>query len=128
MGISVAGKVTVRESVALMKWCRLCLAMHDGALRIAICAGLRSVAIFSARGGSEQWHACGSSHAVLQETVPCGSCTLRNCLGYVKECVAIIPLVAAIEVCRKVLEPGRPTQLQFPQTFPAREWANGGCE
>lgn len=86
-GFSVAGILGVRQSVALMSHCNLYIGNDCGAMHMAVAAGLRCVAIFSARDKPGLWEPYGSGHITIRKSVPCEKCMLHECVDRRKECL-----------------------------------------
>jgi len=77
--INVAGELTVRQSAAVFEHCDLYLGNDTGTMHIAVAAGVRCVALFSARDWQGRWYPYGKGHAIHRVIVPCEGCMLEVC-------------------------------------------------
>ena len=72
------GKTSLRELIVLLKSCDALLTNDTGTMHLAVMLGVPVVAVF----GSTEPRATGPvgrMHKVLQHSVPCGPCFLRDC-------------------------------------------------
>jgi heptosyltransferase III len=76
---NVAGELTVRQSAAIFEHCHLYLGNDTGTMHIAAAAGVRCVALFSARDWPGRWFPYGEGHVVHRVVVPCEGCMLETC-------------------------------------------------
>ena len=78
-GIDAAGELTIRQSAAVFEHCRMYLGNDTGTMHLAVSAGVRCVALFSARDWPGRWYPYGKGHAVHRVAVPCEGCMLEVC-------------------------------------------------
>ena len=78
-GVNAAGDRTIRGSAAVFERCALYLGNDTGTMHLAASAGVRCVAIFSARDWPGRWYPYGKGHVVHRVAVPCEGCMLETC-------------------------------------------------
>lgn len=78
-GVNAAGELTVRQSAAVFERCDLYVGNDTGTMHLAASAGVRCVALFSARDWPGRWYPYGKGHAVFRVSVPCEGCMLETC-------------------------------------------------
>ncbi len=76
---NLAGKLSLRQSYALLHQCELLICVDSGPQHLAAAAGTRCVAIFSQRNQRRRWYPHGSEHVVLEGSVECHTCLLDIC-------------------------------------------------
>jgi ADP-heptose:LPS heptosyltransferase len=76
---NLAGKLSLRESCALLRRCDLLICVDSGPQHLAAAVGTRCVAIFSQRNQRRRWYPHGSQHLVLEGSVECHTCLLDIC-------------------------------------------------
>ena len=76
---NVAGDLTVRQSAAIFEHCHLYLGNDTGTMHIASSAGVRCVALFSARDWPGRWFPYGDGHFCHRVVTPCEGCMLETC-------------------------------------------------
>jgi ADP-heptose:LPS heptosyltransferase len=97
-GVVVAGRLTVRESAALMQGMCGYVGNDTGTMHLAAAAGLRCVGVFSAQDFPGRWDPYGSGHVVLRSCVPCEGCRLQMCDKGLK-CLTSIDVDAVFNAC-----------------------------
>jgi ADP-heptose:LPS heptosyltransferase len=85
-----------------MQGMRLYLGNDTGTMHLAVAAGLRCVAVFSARDWPGKWDPYGSGHHVLRVDVSCAGCKLVTCDRQM-ECLTGIEPSKAIVACEDLL-------------------------
>lgn len=88
--VNLCGRLSVRESAALMWRGSLFVGHDDGPMHLAAAAGLPCVALFSARVRAGVWFPFGEQHQVIFHSQPCADCGLDVCSQYAKRCIASI--------------------------------------
>lgn len=78
-GFNAAGKLSVRESAALLKICRLYLGNDTGTMHLAAAVGTPCVALFSAADRDGQWEPFGYGHKFFRRNVECAGCRIDIC-------------------------------------------------
>src|SRR5271166_3258859 len=76
---NLAGKLSLRESCALLRRCDLLICVDSGPQHLAALVGTRCVALFSQRNQRRRWYPHGSQHLVLEGSVECHTCLLDIC-------------------------------------------------
>ena len=98
--LNLVGKLSLRESAALLRHISLLVGNDSGAAHLAVCAGARVVAIFGST--SPRWTGpLGEGHRVIYKALPCSPCFKRECPLGTRECMKS---VSVDEVLEAVLE------------------------
>ena len=87
---NLCGRLSVRESAAVMKRARLFLGHDSGPMHLAAAAGTACVSIFSSRQLPGIWYPWGKNHRVLFKRISCEGCNLDVCVELKKACIASI--------------------------------------
>jgi ADP-heptose:LPS heptosyltransferase len=95
-----AGVFNIRGSLALLRQCDFYLGNDTGTMHLAVAAGLKCVAIFSARDQPGRWYPYGEGHIVHRLSVDCEGCMLQTCVGQKKRCLTEINPEDVLESCR----------------------------
>jgi len=77
--VNLAGRTSVRELCALTKACRVFITNDTGPMHVAAAVGARVVAIFGSTSAALTGPWPTSHHRLLEATVPCAPCFLREC-------------------------------------------------
>jgi len=88
--INLCGRLTPRESAAVLERSRLFLGHDSGPMHLAAAVGTPCVAIFSARKPPRLWFPHGPQHRVLFHEVSCMGCKLESCIIERKRCLTTI--------------------------------------
>ncbi|HMM79473.1 MAG TPA: glycosyltransferase family 9 protein [Pyrinomonadaceae bacterium] len=97
-GANAAGRLTVRESAALLEHCSLYLGNDTGTMHLAAAVGVKCVAIFAAIDYPGRWAPFGSGHQVFRRSVECEGCHTPDCFNAHK----CLDLIGVEEVIRAV--------------------------
>ncbi len=100
--INLVGKLSLRESRALLRRCDLLICVDSGPQHLAASVGTRCVAIFSQRNQRRRWYPHGRQHVVLEGSVPCHTCLLDVCPNH-NLCINQITVEQVIAAARCVL-------------------------
>jgi len=98
--INLCGRLTPRESAAVIAECQLFLGHDSGPMHLAAAVQTPSVAIFAARNKPRVWFPHGLKHRVIYHSVDCWGCGLETCIAERKRCITSITIaevLAAIE-------------------------------
>jgi heptosyltransferase-3 len=85
--INLCGKLTPRETAAVLKKARLFVGHDSGPMHLAAAMGTPCVAIFSARNIPKVWFPYGEHHHVIYHRTPCAGCGLEECVRFGKRCI-----------------------------------------
>ena len=77
--INLAGKLSLRQSRAILRRCNLLICVDSGPQHLAASVGTPCVAIFSQRNPRRRWYPHGRSNRVLEGRVECHTCLLDVC-------------------------------------------------
>jgi ADP-heptose:LPS heptosyltransferase len=102
-GANAAGTLNVRQAAAALSFCRLFIGNDTGTMHLAAAVGTQCVAIFSDRYFPGCWYPYGSQHLVLRHHVPCGGCTVYECLENDQACLKLIRVGEVWEACLAAL-------------------------
>jgi ADP-heptose:LPS heptosyltransferase len=103
-GYVAAGKLGVREAITAMERCAMYLGNDSGVMHLAVVAGLKCVAIFSARGYPGNWEPYGIGHVVFRKTLACAGCMLQVCTEKDMECIRSISAEDVFQACQRLFE------------------------
>jgi len=102
--VSMAGKTSIRELMALIAHCRLFITNDSGPMHIAAASGVPVVAIFGSTDPSITGP-IGSGHVVIKKDIPCSPCFKRSCPANL-ECMDLVDVEDVLEGVRKILGKG----------------------
>lgn len=103
-GLNAAGKLSVREGIALLKLCSLFVGNDTGTMHMAVAASIPCIAIFSSIDMPGRWEPYGDRHYVFRVDVACAGCLLRECdKGPEQQCINKIAPDQVYEKCDEVL-------------------------
>lgn len=94
--INLCGKLTPRETAAVLERAALFVGHDSGPMHLAASVGAPCVAIFSSRNKPGEWYPFGNRHQVLYHQIPCCGCNLVVCERFDKMCIRSITVE---EVC-----------------------------
>jgi heptosyltransferase III len=94
--VNLCGRVSPRESGAVLARARLFLGHDSGPTHLAATVGTPCVAIYSARSLPAQWFPYGRAHHVLYHRVECAGCALDTCIEQKKKCILSITVNEAL--------------------------------
>ena len=86
--VNLCGKLSVRESGAVMECARLLVGHDSGPMHLAAAVGTPCAAIFSARHLPGLWFPYGDIHKVFYNKTECAGCRLDVCVDFNKKCIA----------------------------------------
>ncbi len=101
-GVNAAGKLTVRESAALLSKCEVYLGNDTGTMHLAAAAGIRCVAIFASIDWKGRWAPYGSGHKLYRNTVECEGCNTPSCFNE-HLCLNLTEVDEVYESCSQVI-------------------------
>jgi lipopolysaccharide heptosyltransferase III len=88
--VNLCGRVSVRESAALLTHAQVYLGHDSGPMHLAAAVGTPCVAVFSSRNLPGEWFPYGVQHRVLYHSVFCQGCRLDMCIAWDKMCIRSI--------------------------------------
>ena len=104
VGANFAGRLTIQESMALMKHCDAYLGNDTGPMHMASIMGVPCIAIFSLIDMPGRWDPYGSQgHMVIRGEANCGGCMLTACIAEKGRCLSTITSNRVTEACKRVL-------------------------
>lgn len=105
-GSNAAGRLSVRESAALLARCAVFIGNDTGTMHLAASCGVRCVAVFSARDLPGKWHPMGDGHTVLRAEVACAGCMKVRCDDLDRLCLRLIGTDQVLLPALALLESG----------------------
>ena len=99
--VNLCGRLTPRESAAVLARTELFLGPDSGPKHLAAASGVPCALVFSARNLPGAWFPPGRGHRVVYRRVACENCALVECLEHKKKCILSITVD---EVHRAALE------------------------
>jgi ADP-heptose:LPS heptosyltransferase len=88
--LNLCGKVSIRESGALLQSARAFIGHDSGPMHLAAAVGTPCAAIFSARHLPGLWFPYGGKHTVFYKRTDCAGCKLNECVEFRKKCIAAV--------------------------------------
>ena len=101
-GVNAAGELSVRESAALLRDCRLYLGNDTGTMHLAAAVGTPCVAIFAATDWIGKWTPFGDNNRVFRKRVECEGCHTPDCFNNHK-CLDLVTVDEVHAVCVEIL-------------------------
>jgi heptosyltransferase-3 len=86
--LNLCGKLSVRESGAVMECVRVLIGHDSGPMHLAAAVGTPCAAIFSGRHLPGLWFPYGHGHSVFYNKTDCAGCGLNVCAEFKKKCIA----------------------------------------
>lgn len=102
-GINLAGRLSVIQSYYLLKKCRFYIGNDTGVMHLAALAGLKCLALFSARDVDGKWNPYGCGHVVIRKEVSCQGCMLAECLDKQNACLTAISPDQVFDSCSSLM-------------------------
>jgi len=103
-GMNACGELSLRGAARALKACLLYLGNDTGTMHLAVAAGIRCVAIFSARDYPGKWYPYGEGHRVHRVPVDCEGCMLVECIEQDRKCLKSIEADEVYASCVQVIE------------------------
>ncbi|MBP1608663.1 MAG: glycosyl transferase family 9 [Acidobacteria bacterium] len=94
--LNLCGKITPRETAALMEKALLFVGHDSGPMHLAAAVGTICIAIFGARNLPGEWYPFGFRHHIIYHRTQCFGCMRVTCEEYDKICIRS---VSVDEVC-----------------------------
>ncbi|MGA0369754.1 MAG: glycosyltransferase family 9 protein, partial [Kiritimatiellia bacterium] len=104
-GASACGELSLKGSIRGMRDMNYYLGNDTGTMHMAVAAGLRCVAVFSARDVPGKWEPSGEGHIVHRSSVECEGCMLTVCTENKNKCLTGISAREVLASCRALLQP-----------------------
>jgi len=94
--LNLCGKLTPRETAAVLERAALFVGHDSGPMHLSASVGTSCVVIFSSRNKPGEWYPFGNRHRLLCHHIPCYGCRLVVCERFDKMCIRSITVE---EVC-----------------------------
>jgi len=101
--LNLCGKLTVRESAAVLERARLFIGHDSGPMHLAAAVGTPCAAVFSARHLPGLWFPYGDHHKVFYNKTDCAGCGLDVCVKFGKKCIGGISVGEVVEAVTSML-------------------------
>jgi heptosyltransferase III len=102
--VNLSGKLTPRESAAVLEQARIFLGPDSGPMHLAACVGTPCVIAFSARGLPGMWFPFGQHHRIVYHQTSCFGCNLQTCTREARRCLTSITVQEMLDAAIKALE------------------------
>jgi heptosyltransferase III len=102
--VNLCGKLTPRESAAVIAHARIFLGPDSGPMHLAASVGTPAVAAFSAHALPGVWFPTGPQHRVIYHQTSCYNCRLETCIVEHKRCITSITVSEMLDAAIAVLE------------------------
>jgi ADP-heptose:LPS heptosyltransferase len=109
--LNLCGKLTPRETAAVLAHAHLFLGLDSGPMHLAAAVGTPIVAIFSARNRPVHWFPFGLEHRIVYHRTDCWGCGLETCVEQKKKCLTSITVEEALAAVRLSLPPAGATHV-----------------
>jgi len=101
--VNLCGRLTPRESAAVLARTRLFLGHDSGPMHLAASVGTACVAVFAARNRPRVWFPWGERHQVVYHQTNCWGCDLETCIDEKKKCLTSITPAEVLAAVRRAL-------------------------
>ena len=101
--LNLCGRLTPRETAAVLEHAQLFLGLDSGPMHLAACVGTPIVAIFAARNRPVHWFPFGMQHRVVYHRTDCWGCALETCIAQQKKCLTSITVEEVLAAIHKSL-------------------------
>jgi len=102
--VNLCGKLTPRESAAVLEHAKVFIGPDSGPMHLAACAGVPCVIAFSARGLPGIWYPNGGIHQVIYHQTSCYGCNLETCVAEARRCLGAISVAEMASAVTRVLD------------------------
>lgn len=102
-GLNASGQLSLRGSARALQDCCFYLGNDTGTMHLAVAAGIKCVAIFSARDVPGKWYPYGEGHKVHRVPVDCEGCLLYDCHEQGRKCLMAINPEEVYQSCVELL-------------------------
>jgi ADP-heptose:LPS heptosyltransferase len=110
--ISLAGRLSLLESCALLERCRLLIGLDSGPQHLASAVGTPCISLFSFAELRGEWVPWGRSKWVIQNWVDCHTCLREEC-PFDNRCMELTSVELVVALARRVLN-GEDSAPPFP--------------
>lgn len=101
-GANAAGRLNVREAVALLLHCSLYLGNDTGTMHLAAAVGVKCVAIFAAIDYPGRWVPFGNGHQIFRRSVECEGCHTPDCFN-ANKCLDLVGVEEVFSAAAQIL-------------------------
>lgn len=101
-GLNGAGKLSIRESAAVLAKCRLYLGNDTGVMHLAGAVGTPCVAVFAAVDWIGRWKPFGDRNHIFRTRVECEGCHSPTCHNN-RKCLDLITADEVYSACKSIL-------------------------
>jgi heptosyltransferase-3 len=98
---SLCGKLTPRETAAVLKHAELFLGPDSGPMHLASAYGVPCAIAYASRSRRGHWFPIGSGHQVVYHTVECSLCNLEVCIEKRRKCLTSISVAEMLSAAVK---------------------------
>jgi heptosyltransferase-3 len=104
---NLCGKLTPRETAAVIRQCELFLGPDSGPMHLAAAYGVPCAIAFAARELPGLWYPAGNIHRVVYHSVPCSNCSLETCTVNQRLCLTSISVEEMFEAAMEAWKNGK---------------------
>jgi heptosyltransferase III len=102
--VNLCGKLTPRQSAAVLEHAQAFLGPDSGPMHLAACARIPCVIAFSARGLPGVWFPHGDRHHIVYHQTSCYGCNLETCVTEARRCLTTISVAEMMSAAGRVLD------------------------
>lgn len=111
VGRNLCGKMSPRESAAVLQQASLFIGHDSGPIHLAACVDTPCVGIFAARNLPRQWYPRGANNQIIYHRVECAGCGLETCIVQQKKCILSITVAEVQQAVQKIISTHQPRML-----------------
>ena len=100
-----APNLSLRESIAFLKFCRFYLGNDTGSIHMAAAAGIPCIGIYSSIASKRLWFPFGDENLILRTEIACEECGRSLCkYGYPSKCIDAISVEMVVHAVNTFLK------------------------
>jgi ADP-heptose:LPS heptosyltransferase len=101
--VNLCGRLTPRETAAVLEHAHVFLGPDSGPMHLAASVGVPCAIAFSARGLPGIWYPSGSQHQVIYHQTSCYGCNLETCIVEARRCLTSITVDEMVVAAGRVM-------------------------
>lgn len=102
-GFSMAGKISVLDSAAVLKLCKLAITLDSGPCHLAAALDVPVVALYGRHNYKGLWDPIGKKHRILRKDVACAECGYDSCPEEDHPCMSLITVDEVFSAVRETI-------------------------
>ncbi|MGH7830687.1 MAG: glycosyltransferase family 9 protein, partial [Candidatus Binatia bacterium] len=109
LGISLAGKIGLKELPGALEWCNVFITNDSGPMHVAVARGVPVVAVFCATTPGLGFYPYSSRAVVVEKDLHCRPCSShggRRCPLGTEDCIRLVKAEDVLRGVERLLDPG----------------------